>query len=173
MFNLIWTRNRQFSILEVLDNFNYVTTLQGELHCSKSQCMLLSSNIRKMFVFRRKKLSGAVNLNSSPLHQGCWCWEASRVLGIDFARNFSSRMFDKIKSFWLPHLVQSIGYWSEIHNVFFHFCWSKQLNLVNNAFHYCSQKSRKAFMVQETNQTIWSMNITSRFSWVVSNCRCF
>ena len=33
------------------------------------------------------------------------------------------------------------------------------------------QKSRKAFIVWETNRTICSMNISSQFCWVVSNCQ--
>ena len=59
--------------------------------------------------------------NSSPSRRGYWCCAASRVLGIGLASHFSSRMFDKIKAYWSRE--QSIGYWSETHNVFFTFGW--------------------------------------------------
>ena len=48
--------------------------------------------------------------------------------------------------------------------------------LADNAWHYSFSEIEDSFYgssLQETNQVIYSMKITSRFSWVMSNCRCF
>ena len=60
----------------------------------------------------------------------------SPILGIELDRHFSSRMFDKIKAHW--SLKQSIGYWSESCNVFFHSSWTWLTNWVTmqTAWHY-------------------------------------
>ena len=90
-------------------------------------------------------MAGSTPSNSSPSRRGCWCCAASIELGIDPARHFSSRMFDKIKAY--SSLEQSIGSWSdssEYHNVFFHLSWTWLTRPDIILF----QKSRSVFMVQ-------------------------
>ena len=48
--------------------------------------------------------------------------------------------------------------------------WISQCILLNLADNIVFQKFRTAFMVWEANQTIFSMILSSLFSWVVSNC---
>ena len=77
--------NKKLTILQILDNLNYVMglmALEVELQCWKSS----------------EKLWGP---NSSPLRRGYWCCAASRVLGIDqFDPNLTECFFTLAELGW-------------------------------------------------------------------------
>ena len=109
--------------------------------------MLPSSNNKiQICPFSAEKIPGSGQpTNSSPSRRGCFAC-ASRVSGSGLARHFSSRTLNKIKAYW--SLEQSIGYWSESHNIFFH------LNLADNAWHFCFSEIKDSFYGSYLQETI-------------------
>ena len=89
------------SILEVLDNLDYVMALEVELQLGNVENLSVlpsSNNTIQICPIPLGKFRGLVNPPPVVLRMLMFL-HASRILGIDLASHFLSRIFDKIKAY--------------------------------------------------------------------------
>ena len=136
-----------------------------------SVCFILATTYSNLSVFCQNKIPGQGQLSIKPLSEslGMFC---ARKQTIGY---WSSPSF-LVEDVWqdLRILIARAEYWVLIW--ISQYIFSLYLNLADNAWHTSFSEIEDSFYdsnFQETSQIKYSMKVTSRFAWVVCDCRCF